>query len=315
MESGDVMKTEVLQGLIEIAHENSIRKAAQNLNIPQQTLNKNISSLETELGVRILERTNQGVQLTDAGTEVYQFAKWCLHEHTVLYEDLLVNSRDEGKYNCPQKEKIVIGCVNTAIQNIMSKAIAQSYRSKNNFEMTVRQDTALQIVDKVMTGEYQMGITIQYQSAKVQYPEFDKSLEFIPIYHSKPYGWVSKKSYLAEQKNLSGEVFSKYNMIRLKDNDGDMVNYIFKHNGMDKLNIILCENIYYATHMLNMNLGIVLDMKTDKHLNLEKSLNDIAIALPMKLQEEYEVATGILVKKEEMKTEIGQVVEYLLQQK
>ena len=67
--------------------------------------------------------------------------------------------------------------------------------------------------------------------------------------------------------------------------------------------------------MLNMNLGIVLDMKTDKHLNLEKSLNDIAIALPMKLQEEYEVVTGILVKKEEMKTEIGQVVEYLLQQK
>lgn len=309
------MKTEILEGFVEIVHEKSIRKAAQNLNIPQQTLNKNISSLENELGVRIFERTNQGVQLTDAGAEVYQFAKWCLHEYTAMYDEFIDGFLLENESITQGENRIVIGCVNTAIQNIMSKAIAQSYRSKNNFEMTVRQDTALQIVDKVMTGEYQMGITIQYQSAKVQYPEFDKSLEFIPIYHSKPYGWVSKKSYLAEQKNLSGEVFSKYNMIRLKDNDGDMVNYIFKHNGMDKLNIILCENIYYATHMLNMNLGIVLDMKTDKHLNLEKSLNDIAIALPMKLQEEYEVVTGILVKKEEMKTEIGQVVEYLLQQK
>ena len=308
------MKTETLQGLGEIVRENSIRKAAHKLNLPQQTLNKNITSLENELGVRILERTNHGVHLTDAGAEVYQFAKWCLQEYTAMHESLSKENMDITDLR-QQKETITIGCANTAIQNIMSKAVARSYQSNNDFELLVKQDTSLQIVDKVMSGEYQIGIALQYQGAQTMYPIFHETLEFIPFYHSKPYGWVSKNSALAEQKKLLGEFFLHNNMIRLKDNDETMTNYIFDYNGLQNLSIILCENIYYAAQMLSMNHGIVLDMKTGKRLNLEKSLSDIAVALPIKLQDDYEMATGILIKKDLLDTEVGHVVEYLLQQK
>lgn len=305
------MKTETLQGLIEIVHENSIRKAAQNLHIPQQTLNKNITGMENELGVRILERTNHGVQLTDAGAEVYQFAKWCLHEYTELHHNL--QHVEMLCTNMNPKNKIMIGCVNTAIQNIMSRVVANVYRSHNEFELSVVQDSSLQIIDKIMRDEYQIGIVLQYAGEQICHPTFDESLQFIPIYHSKPYAWVSRKSYLASQNYLSEDAFLQHGILRLKDSDEDMVNFVFQQNGLHRLNMILCENIYYATHMLNMNLGVVLDMKTNKYLNLEKSLSDIAIALPIRFQDAYQIVTGVLVKKEILQSaSVQQVVDLII---
>lgn len=309
------MKTETLQGLVEIVHEKSIRKAAQNLNIPQQTLNKNITALETELSVRILERTNRGVQLTDAGAEVYQFAKWCLHENALLYKNIKTSDNSEGNIES-QKKELVVGCVNTAIQNIMSKAFAKLYQSKNNIlSLSVVQDTSMHIVEKVLRDEYQIGIALQYCSSRISYPIFDDSLKFIPIYYSKPYVWVSKKSYLAGKKFLSEEDISQHTILRLKDNDVDMTNFVFEQNKLKNLNVILCENIYYAANMLNMNLGIALDMKTNKRLNLEKSLSDIAVALPVRYADSYQMITGILVKKTTQEIEsIKRVIDFLIQQ-
>lgn len=307
------MRTEVLQGLIEIVHENSIRKAAQRLDVPQQTLNKNITSLETELGVRILERTNQGVRLTDAGTEVYQFAKWCLHEYTIMQDDC-TDCLEFHEMNALPKQKIVLGCVDTAIQNIVSKAIAESYRTQYSFELFVVQDNVLDIMQKVKNDEYKIGITLQYQGEKINYPQFDDSLQFIPIYQSKPYVWVSKKSYLSSCKHIEQKTFQKYNVIRLKDSDERMTNFIFDYNGLKKLKIITCQNIYYATHMLELNLGAVIDMKTNKYLNLEKWLGEIAVPLPLKLKDDYKIVTGILLNQTLLPAEVGHVVEYLLQQ-
>ena len=92
-----------------------------------------------------------------------------------------------------------------------------------------------------------------------------------------------------------------------------LINFVFQQNGLHRLNMILCENIYYATHMLNMNLGVVLDMKTSKYLNLEKSLSDIAIALPIRFQDAYQIVTGVLVKKEILQSaSVQQVVDLII---
>ena len=308
------MKTETLRGLIEIVHENSIRKAAQNLAVPQQTLNKNITSLENDLGVKVLERTNHGVQLTDAGIEVYQFAKWCLSEHQAMLNVLQPTNYTQPKTT--NKDQIIkLGCVSTAIQNVVSKAMAEAYRFQYTFDLQVEKSASKLIIEKVMREEYQFGIILQYQSDNLQYPAFDKSLQFIPLYYSRPYAWVSKKSYLARYKRLTLEELEAHTIIRLQEADNELSDFIFSYNQLKNRKIITCENIYYAAHMANMNLGIILDMKTGNKLNLEQNMNEIAIALPMKLTEDYKLVTGILVKKGLMNTELYDVIELILRQR
>lgn len=53
--------------LNEVIHFRSLRKAAQHLNVDPSAISRQLSALEEELQIRLLERTSQGVSPTEAG--------------------------------------------------------------------------------------------------------------------------------------------------------------------------------------------------------------------------------------------------------
>lgn len=53
--------------LNEVIHHGSLRRAAQHLNIDPSAISRQLASLEEHLGVRLLQRTPQGVAPTEAG--------------------------------------------------------------------------------------------------------------------------------------------------------------------------------------------------------------------------------------------------------
>lgn len=61
------MQTSVLRYFLEIARCQSIRKAAEELNIAASALSRHISNLEHEFGVALFERHARGLRLTAAG--------------------------------------------------------------------------------------------------------------------------------------------------------------------------------------------------------------------------------------------------------
>ncbi len=64
-----------LQTFIQVADSGSFTKASQRLFLSTVSVMKQVDALESHTGVKLLKRSNRGVQLTEAGQYVYQAAK------------------------------------------------------------------------------------------------------------------------------------------------------------------------------------------------------------------------------------------------
>ncbi len=82
-----------LRQLIEIADKGSIRAAADSLAITQPALSRSIRSMETELGVKLVERGPRGVELTALGERLLKYAR-IIEANLALAEKELRGLRD-----------------------------------------------------------------------------------------------------------------------------------------------------------------------------------------------------------------------------
>ncbi len=75
------MRLEQLAVLIEVVKYKSLNLACVPLHMTQQTLSACIKSMERELGVDILKRSNKGISLTLAGKKVLAYALMVVPEY------------------------------------------------------------------------------------------------------------------------------------------------------------------------------------------------------------------------------------------
>ena len=67
-----------LRHFVAVAHELSFARAAERLRISAPALSRTVAQLETQLGVRLLERSTRHVALTDAGNVLLDQAQIAL---------------------------------------------------------------------------------------------------------------------------------------------------------------------------------------------------------------------------------------------
>ena len=64
-----------LQYAVEIARTGSVTRAAENLYTSQPNMSRAVRELESDLGIRIFERTTRGIYLTKEGEEFIWYAR------------------------------------------------------------------------------------------------------------------------------------------------------------------------------------------------------------------------------------------------
>ena len=109
-----------LQYFITVADKKSINKSAQILYTTQPNVSKVISSLEKELDIKLFDRSNRGVKLTNKGKEVYDYANEILKNHKMI---LSLNK---------EKSRQTLN-ISSYPSNVMSEVICDYYNSYNKF--------------------------------------------------------------------------------------------------------------------------------------------------------------------------------------
>lgn len=87
------MYNKYLDIFIEVVDCGSFTKASKNLFISSTAIMKQINNMENDVGVKLLERTHQGIKLTEAGKQIYKDSKYIIE----LSKQAIQNAQKLGK--------------------------------------------------------------------------------------------------------------------------------------------------------------------------------------------------------------------------
>lgn len=147
----DAFDSRFLREFLIIAQEDSLRRAAARMNIAPSALSRKLAEVERSLGVALLERSAQGIALTDAGRLLREHALTQQDEQTFLLEQL-GRFRDTGG----PPVRIVIGEGFAA--DLMENGIARIALDHPGLRFRIDLAGTGEIQRRVAEGEADLGI-------------------------------------------------------------------------------------------------------------------------------------------------------------
>ncbi|ENQ3105875.1 DNA-binding transcriptional regulator, LysR family [Bacillus sp. 491mf] len=127
-----------------VAELQSISRAAEKLGYVQPNISQRIKSLEEELGVKLLERNNRGVTLTEDGKILLN------------YTNQIMMLMDEAKSKLNPKrwrESLIIGAPQTISAVKVPRLLASFLQSNHNINVKVKTANKLQLQEMLAYGE------------------------------------------------------------------------------------------------------------------------------------------------------------------
>ena len=144
-----------------VAEELHFGRAAQRLNISQPPLSVQVRSLEKDLGVQLLKRTSQRVELTEAGRAVLRDAYRILEQ----IEQLQANAR---RAIAQARVKLRIGVIATLLDGVLPDIIRTFSREHPDLELTLHEADSEEGIALVERGELDAALVRPDRAGKFQ---------------------------------------------------------------------------------------------------------------------------------------------------
>ena len=142
-----------LRVFIEVARRQSFSRAGDEIGLTQSAVSRCVRELETEIGVKLIDRTTRDVQLTDVGANLVATLTRLLTD----LDDALREVRDIGEQ---RRGRVVVAASPTVACRLMPQIVAECGRQFPYVTLGLRDDVQSDVVRKVRSGEVDFGVII-----------------------------------------------------------------------------------------------------------------------------------------------------------
>lgn len=264
-----------------VAEKGTISEAAKALFISQPSLTNAIKELENEMQITIFNRTNKGINVSNAGDEFLAYARQVIEQANLLEEKFL-----------NIKKQSPIFSVSTQHYSFAVNAFVDVIRAfgGNQYDFTLRETQTNEIIEDVSRLKSEVGIL--YTSSKneevIGKLIKQKGLTFHELFVAKPHVFISYKHPLANQETISLEQLEEYPYLSFEQ--GDYNSFYFSEEILSTLD--RKKNIKVRDRATLFNLAVGLDGYTVSSGIISKELNgESIIARPLFVEEHMSIGT------------------------
>ncbi|MGR0160474.1 LysR family transcriptional regulator [Paenarthrobacter nitroguajacolicus] len=175
-----------LRLLNEVARQGSLAGAARVLGITSSAVSQQISILERETGVQLLDRSSRGVGLTGAGE--------ILVEHARAVVRLLEITRAEmDQLSGELAGRVRIGSIPSLARNVLLPVAEKLEAGAPDVELTVNVVEPVDSIEQLLSGALDIAIVDLYDNVPVAFPDYLLTQEVL----SEPLVLVTPPDYVA----------------------------------------------------------------------------------------------------------------------
>lgn len=185
-----------LKYVILIASSKSLREAASKLYISQPALSSAVRDLEEELGIKLFDRTNKGISLTEQGKEFLKYAKEAVSQYELIEDRYLDRDNDKKHFNVSMQHYVFAV---HAFMNVVKEFDSEKY------VYSVHETRTDEVLNSVRNLQSEVGvISFSGSNEKVMRKLFrEYGLVFTSLLTRETYAYVWQDHPLAGSKELS----------------------------------------------------------------------------------------------------------------
>ncbi len=262
--------------VLEIARTGSFSEAAKQLFVAQSSLSISIKLLEQELGIKIFERSSNGVYLTEDGSEFVRYAT-----QIVDGEDFVIN-----RY----KNETVSSKLRIATQhydfiadifgNFLKEIDAECYK------FSIKEIETYNVIQEVETGTSDIGVIA------IKDGDFDvmkrylskKGISFVEILKASPHVFFRREHPLAARCSLEYRELQSFPYVSYEQ--GEHSSSYFTEEMPDSLGVK--KHVEISDRATLMNLLLITDSYTIGTGIMPSTLNDgDIVSIPLECEECY----------------------------
>lgn len=231
-----------LRTFLAVSDKRHFRRAAEQLHLTQPAVSRHIADLESELGVRLFDRSTREVLPTEAGRYLHGAVERVLDE----LESVLTHVHSQSQR---QRGNVRVAAGPTPSAELMPRCIASCARSWPELTLHLRDQTQAQVLDSVRGGEVDFGIAIDPPPSA----EFDRET----IMHD-PFWLVCHRDHpLAQLSHVPWKRLQGEPMVLLDYSSGSrrLIDQVLSARGIDVEVMQETGHTHTAFRMVEAGLG------------------------------------------------------------
>jgi DNA-binding transcriptional LysR family regulator len=140
-----------LRAFLAVARRGSFSRAAEEIGVSQSALSLSVRQLETELGLKLFDRTTRLVRLTTAGQTLLATGSRLIDEIDVTLREL----RDIGEQ---RRGRVIMACVPSVARGLMPRCVEYCAETWPNVSLSINDIAASEVIRRVSLGEMEFGL-------------------------------------------------------------------------------------------------------------------------------------------------------------